>query len=248
MVSFFLFTCFAVSMTERYFAGQSAKGGPPFPVYALPRFRVQRLSEEQPGRKKETPKKSSRNKRIDPGNHPQPGQKTRKTHSIGRFLPTIGKERIKRQKNKKTVRRRPAEKKRRETPHRVFQTRFPRSKDGKPPGSALPASDFSPIGCFPYRKKPDQQMSGLWGLYYKKEVDYRREHKAINKNKAPNATCASGLSTGLPDRIRTCDLKSRSLARYPAVPRVDDIGSFRLFYCSKFFSGSQSLSEKKLKF
>ena len=26
---------------------------------------------------------------------------------------------------------------------------------------------------------------------------------------------------GLPDRIRTCDLKSRSLARYPAVPRVD---------------------------
>ncbi len=26
---------------------------------------------------------------------------------------------------------------------------------------------------------------------------------------------------GLPDRIRTYDLKSRSLARYPAVPRVD---------------------------
>ena len=26
---------------------------------------------------------------------------------------------------------------------------------------------------------------------------------------------------GLPDRIRTCDLKSRSLARYPAEPRVD---------------------------
>ena len=26
---------------------------------------------------------------------------------------------------------------------------------------------------------------------------------------------------GLPDRIRTCDLKSRSLARYPAVPRAD---------------------------
>ena len=26
---------------------------------------------------------------------------------------------------------------------------------------------------------------------------------------------------GLPDRIRTCDLKSRSLARYPAVPQAD---------------------------
>ena len=26
---------------------------------------------------------------------------------------------------------------------------------------------------------------------------------------------------GLPDRIRTCDLQSRSLTRYPAVPRVD---------------------------
>ena len=26
---------------------------------------------------------------------------------------------------------------------------------------------------------------------------------------------------GLPDRIRTCDLESRSLTRYPAVPRVD---------------------------
>ncbi len=29
---------------------------------------------------------------------------------------------------------------------------------------------------------------------------------------------------GLPDRIRTCDLQSRSLTRYPAVPRVDTIG------------------------
>ena len=29
---------------------------------------------------------------------------------------------------------------------------------------------------------------------------------------------------GLPDRIRTYDLQSRSLTRYPAVPRVDDSG------------------------
>ena len=33
---------------------------------------------------------------------------------------------------------------------------------------------------------------------------------------------------GLPDRIRTCDLKSRSLARYPAVPRVDIVGCFAI--------------------
>ena len=29
------------------------------------------------------------------------------------------------------------------------------------------------------------------------------------------------LSFGLPERIRTADLQSRSLTRYPAVPRVD---------------------------
>ena len=31
------------------------------------------------------------------------------------------------------------------------------------------------------------------------------------------------LFLGLPDRIRTYDLQSRSLTRYPAVPRVDII-------------------------
>ena len=35
---------------------------------------------------------------------------------------------------------------------------------------------------------------------------------------------------GLPDRIRTCDLKSRSLARYPAVPRADTIFTTLLLY------------------
>ena len=34
---------------------------------------------------------------------------------------------------------------------------------------------------------------------------------------------ASPFCVGLPDRIRTCDLKSRSLARYPAEPRADDL-------------------------
>ncbi len=29
------------------------------------------------------------------------------------------------------------------------------------------------------------------------------------------------LFSGLPDRIRTCDLQSRSLTRYPAVPRAE---------------------------
>ena len=41
-----------------------------------------------------------------------------------------------------------------------------------------------------------------------------------NTNKNP-PSYESGFLFGLPDRIRTCDLKSRSLARYPAVPRVD---------------------------
>ena len=44
---------------------------------------------------------------------------------------------------------------------------------------------------------------------------------------------------GLPDRIRTCGLKSRSLALYPAGLRVDTFGkyiTFRLFL--------QDLSEK----
>ena len=33
-----------------------------------------------------------------------------------------------------------------------------------------------------------------------------------------------GFLHGLPDRIRTCDLQSRSLTRYPAEPRADVSG------------------------
>ncbi len=42
----------------------------------------------------------------------------------------------------------------------------------------------------------------------------------VGKNK-PTAKNAMGLFFGLPDRIRTYDLQSRSLTRYPTVPRVD---------------------------
>ena len=41
------------------------------------------------------------------------------------------------------------------------------------------------------------------------------------KEKAP---MKGALSFGLPERIRTADLQSRSLTRYPAVPRVENIG------------------------
>ena len=44
--------------------------------------------------------------------------------------------------------------------------------------------------------------------------------KHHSKN-APLSVDKSAFFVGLPDRIRTCDLKSRSLARYPAVPRAD---------------------------
>ena len=44
---------------------------------------------------------------------------------------------------------------------------------------------------------------------------------------------------GLPDRIRTYDLKSRSLARYPAVPRVDIVAII-----SQAFEKVNSFSEK----
>ena len=45
------------------------------------------------------------------------------------------------------------------------------------------------------------------------------EGKHHSKN-APLSVDKSAFFVDLPDRIRTCDLKSRSLARYPAMPRV----------------------------
>ena len=41
------------------------------------------------------------------------------------------------------------------------------------------------------------------------------------KPKKSDTTVSLFLCFGLPDRIRTCGLKSRSLARYPAAPRAD---------------------------
>ncbi len=42
------------------------------------------------------------------------------------------------------------------------------------------------------------------------------------QSKAKRPRRAGPLGFGLPERIRTFDLQSRSLTRYPAVPRVDD--------------------------
>ena len=49
--------------------------------------------------------------------------------------------------------------------------------------------------------------------------DWRASHFRAKRNKS-GVDMTTPLLFGLPDRIRTCDLESRSLTRYPAVPRV----------------------------
>ena len=49
-----------------------------------------------------------------------------------------------------------------------------------------------------------------------------QRYYTCSKNKKSTSLVGS-LSIGLPERIRTAGLQSRSLTRYPAVPRVDDL-------------------------
>ena len=48
-----------------------------------------------------------------------------------------------------------------------------------------------------------------------------RASGTLSSKNAPLSADKSAFFVGLPERIRTFDLQSRSLTRYPAVPRVD---------------------------
>lgn len=60
---------------------------------------------------------------------------------------------------------------------------------------------------FKYRKPAVRSLltAGV-DLRYKKDANYKRAHKTIDKNKAPHANCVSRLSTGTPGWIRTSGL------------------------------------------
>ena len=62
----------------------------------------------------------------------------------------------------------------------------------------------------------------------------------IGQQKSP---AMQGFSVGLPERIRTFDLQSRSLTRYPAVPRVDM--KFLPYHYSISVKKKQPLFQKK---
>ena len=52
-------------------------------------------------------------------------------------------------------------------------------------------------------------------------IQHRFGFESCRTEKASTGALPRCLLFGLPDRIRTCDLESRSLTRYPAVPRAD---------------------------
>ena len=52
-------------------------------------------------------------------------------------------------------------------------------------------------------------------------IQHRSGFESYRIEKASPRDLPRYLLFGLPDRIRTCGLESRSLTRYPAVPRVD---------------------------
>ena len=52
---------------------------------------------------------------------------------------------------------------------------------------------------------------------------YARDRSNLRISKTKSTTQGDAFRFGLPDRIRTYGLQSRSLTRYPAVPRVDNV-------------------------
>ena len=52
---------------------------------------------------------------------------------------------------------------------------------------------------------------------------YARDRSKLRISKTKSTTQGDAFRFGLPDRIRTYGLQSRSLTRYPAVPRVDNV-------------------------
>ncbi len=55
-------------------------------------------------------------------------------------------------------------------------------------------------------------------------IHYRSPSNPAPNEKQKKRSLAPLFLFGLPGRIRTCDLESRSLTRYPAVPRVEIFG------------------------
>ena len=92
-----------------------------------------------------------------------------------------------------------------EKPRRAGPFYWPTRKDSEPrPRKARAGStpkNPSPISCL--------------------VLPLRLSSSRIGQQKSPGER---GLSVGLPERIRTFDLQSRSLTRYPAVPRVGIYG------------------------
>ena len=92
----------------------------------------------------------------------------------------------------------------------------------------------------------------------------RKKQKSLEKSRLFAAISFLSPFDGLPERIRTFVLQSRSLTRYPAVPRADIYGCLseafilyhnfgristnnQIFYKNFLFPFSTSVKEKKMK-